>query len=52
MFGYSTTQPIRCLVLAAMVLTLGGVCIAPLAFAGVSLNTIDPLAILDIIGFS
>jgi hypothetical protein len=32
-------------VLAALVLTLGGVCIAPLAFAGIALNTIDPLAI-------
>ena len=46
MFAYSTTQPIRYLVLAAMVLTLGGVCIAPLAFAGIALNTINPLAII------
>ena len=44
MFAYSTTHPVRCLVLAAMVLTLVGVCSAPLAFAGVSLNTIDPRA--------
>ena len=46
MFGYSTAQPTRCLVLAALVLTLGGVCIAPLAFAGIALNTIDPRAIV------
>jgi hypothetical protein len=34
------------LVSAAIVLTLVGLCIPPLAFAGVSLNTIDPVAVV------
>jgi hypothetical protein len=46
MFAHPTTKPMRCLVSAAMVLTLVGVYSAPLAFAGVALNTIDPLAIV------
>ena len=39
-------KPVCCLVAAAMVLTLVGVCSAPLAFAGIALNTIDPTAIV------
>jgi hypothetical protein len=45
-----STQPpkkrMNCLVLAATVLTLAGVLVAPTAFAKLSVNTIDPLAIV------
>ena len=44
MFAHSTTRPVHCLVSAAVVLTFVGVCIAPLAFAGIALNTIAPTA--------
>ena len=46
MLAHPTTKPMHCLVSAAMVLTLVGVCIAPLAFAGLTANTIDPVAIV------
>jgi hypothetical protein len=43
---HPSRKPMRSLVPAAMVLTLAGVCLAPLAFAGVALNTIEPLAVV------
>lgn len=46
MFAQSTRNHMKCLVLAAMTLALGGVCIAPTAFAGVVLNTIDTVALM------
>lgn len=46
MFAQSIRNHMKCLVLAAMTMTLGGVCIAPTAFAGVSLNTVDPVALV------
>jgi len=46
MFAQPTKKHVKCFVLAAVVLTLVGVCIAPLAFAGASMNTIDPVAIV------
>jgi hypothetical protein len=45
MFAHPT-KALICLVSAAMVLTLVGVWLAPLAFAKVVQNTIDPLAIV------
>jgi hypothetical protein len=39
-------KPMTCLVSAALVLILLGVCLAPVAFAGISSNTIDPVAIV------
>src|SRR5919108_3231670 len=44
MFAQPTKKHVNCLVSAAMVLTLVGVCIAPLAFAGMPFNTIDSVA--------
>ena len=41
-----TKKQVQCFVSAAIVLTLVGVCIAPLAFAGMPMNTIDPVAIV------
>jgi len=46
MLASATTTLLRCLVAAALVLTLVSICSAPLAFAGVSFNTIDPVAIV------
>lgn len=44
MLTHSTKALRCCLVSAAIVLTLGGVWLAPLAFARVTYNTIDPVA--------
>ena len=41
-----TKKHVQCFVSAAIVLTLVGVCIAPMAFAGAAMNTIDPVAIV------
>jgi hypothetical protein len=41
-----TKKYVQCFVSAAMLLTLVGVCIAPMAFAGIFLNTIDPVTIV------
>ena len=46
MFAQPTKKYVKCFVLAAVGLTLMGVCIAPMAFAGLSMNTIDPVAIV------
>ena len=46
MFAQPIKKHVTCFVSAAMVLTLVGVCIAPLAFAGMPMNTIDPVAIV------
>ena len=46
MFAQPTQKPMHCLVSAAMVLTLAGVCAAPMAFAKIALNTIDAVAIV------
>jgi hypothetical protein len=46
MFAQATTNRMKSLVLAARSMALGALCIAPTAFAGVSLNTIDPVAIV------
>jgi hypothetical protein len=46
MFAQPTKKHMNCLVSAALVLTLMGVCIAPIAFAGLSSNTIEPVAIV------
>jgi hypothetical protein len=46
MVAQPTQKHMKCLVLTAMVMALGGVCIAPMAFAGLQLNTIDPVAIV------
>jgi len=46
MLVHQITKPMRCLVAAAVVLTLVGLCIPPLAYAGVSFNTIDPVAVI------
>jgi hypothetical protein len=44
MLAQPTRTPMKGLGLAAM--ALGGVCLAPMAFAGVVLNTIDPVALV------
>jgi hypothetical protein len=41
-----TKKHVQCFVSAAMIMTLVGVCIAPMAFAGMPFNTIDPVAIV------
>jgi hypothetical protein len=46
MLAHPITKPMHSLVSAAIVLTLVGLCIPPLAFAGVRLNTIDQVAIV------
>ena len=46
MLAHPITKPMHSLVSAAIVLTLVGLCIPPLAFAGVVLNTIDQVAIV------
>ncbi len=46
MFAQPTKKHMKCLVSAAMVLTLAGVFVAPTAFARVVGNTIDPVAIV------
>jgi hypothetical protein len=46
MFPQPTNKPIKGLMSVAMVLILVGVCLAPLTFAGVSFNTIDPVALV------
>ena len=46
MLAHPITKPMHSLVSAAIVLTLVGLCIPPLAFAGVILNTIDQVAIV------
>jgi hypothetical protein len=46
MFLQPTNTHMKGLVSVAMVLILVGVCLAPLTFAGVALNTIDPVAIV------
>ena len=40
------TTHVKCLVSAAIVLTLAGVFVAPIAFARIMSNTIDPVAIV------
>ena len=46
MFAQPTQKHMKCLVSAVIVMALGGVCVAPMAFAGLSINTIDPVAIV------
>ncbi len=46
MLAHPTKKRMICLVSAAMVLTLVGVCIVPTAFARIVANTIDPVAIV------
>ncbi len=46
MFTQSTKKHMKCVVSAAMVMTLAGVFVAPMALAGVQTNTIDPVAIV------
>src|ERR671923_983733 len=46
MLAHPIKKHVNCLMSAAMVLTLVGVCIAPMAFAGMPFNTIDPVAIV------
>jgi hypothetical protein len=46
MFAEPTKNHVPCFVLVAMVMAFGGVCIAPTAFAGISANTIDSVAIV------
>jgi hypothetical protein len=44
MFLQPTNKPMNGLVSVAMILILTGVCLPPLASAGIALNTIDPVA--------
>ena len=46
MFAQPTKKLMQCLVATAIVLTLAGVFIAPMAFARMVVNTIDPVAIV------
>ena len=46
MFTQPTKNQLKCLVSAAIVLTLAGVFVASMAFAKLTLNTIDPVAIV------
>ncbi len=52
MFAQPTRKHLKCLVSAAIVLTLAGVFVAPMAFAKISVNTIDPVAIVTDNGLS
>lgn len=46
MFAQPTKKHMKYLVSAAVVLTLAGIFVAPMAFARITMNTIDPLAIV------
>ena len=46
MLAQPTKKHMNCLVLAAIVMALVGVGIASMAFAGIALNTIDPVAVV------
>lgn len=46
MLAHPITKPMHSRVSAAIVLTLVGICLAPLAFAGIALNTIHPVALV------
>jgi hypothetical protein len=46
MLAQPTKKHMNCLVSAAMVMALAGVFVAPTAFARITLNTIDPVAIV------
>jgi hypothetical protein len=46
MLAHPSKKDLKCCVAAVMVITLAGVCLAPLAFAGISVNTIDPVAVI------
>ena len=46
MLAQPTSKYLKCLVSAAIVLALAGVFVAPMAFARIVTNTIDPVAIV------